>query len=130
MSGLSGCLGDAFRDDPSTATVSVRSTERVADPEHDASVDVGDETARIEGRFAAPVDCVSLDAALFTSSPEEATAVVEIAATETRNGCKGPAAVEYEGEVAFGFSVRDLSLRHSFHRGEDRVTVASYERDA
>ncbi len=91
---------------------------------------MGDETARIEGRFAAPVDCVSLDAAVFTSSPEEGIAIVEIAATETRNGCKGPAAVEYEGEVAFGFPVRDLSLRHRFHGGEDRVTVASYERDA
>jgi len=66
--------------------VSVRSTERVADPEHDASVAVEDGTARIEGRFAASVDCVSLDAAVFTSSPEEGIAIVEIAAIETRDG--------------------------------------------
>lgn len=129
VSGLSGCLGGAFRDESPTATVSARSTERVADPEHDGSVAVEDETARIEGRFAAPVDCVSLDAAVFTSRPEEGIAIVEIAATATRDGCKGPAAVEYEGEVVFEFSVQDLSLQHSFHRGEDRVTVARYERD-
>ncbi|ELZ37678.1 hypothetical protein C472_08099 [Halorubrum tebenquichense DSM 14210] len=128
MSGLSGCLGGAFRDESPTATVSARSTERVDDPEHDGSVAVEDDTARIEGRFAAPVDCVSLDLRVLTSSPEEATAIVEIAAAETRGGCNGPAAVEYEGEVALTFSIRDLTLNHILD-DEDRVTVARYERD-
>ncbi|CDK39545.1 hypothetical protein [Halorubrum sp. AJ67] len=127
--GLSGCLGGAFRDESPTAAVSARSTEPVDDPEHDASVEVDDETARIDGRFAAPVECVALDVNTFTSSPEEGIAIVEVAVTETRNGCKGPAAVEYEGEVAFGFPLRDLTVNHRLDGGEDRVTVARYEQE-
>ena len=127
-SGLSGCLGRAFRDDSPEATVSVRSTERTADPEHDATVEVADRVARVEGRFAAPVDCAALDASVFTSSPDEGLAVVEIAATETEAGCDGPAAVEYEGEVEFAFTVRDFTLTHCVRGGDDQVAVAHYER--
>ena len=129
LGGVPGCLGRAFRDDLPAATVSVRSVDRVDDPEHDATVEVADRTARIEGRFAAPVDCVALDASVFTSSPDEGLAVVEIAATETEAGCDGPAAVAYEGEIEFEFTVRDLTLRHRLRGGEDRVTVARYERE-
>ena len=128
LGGASGCLGRAFRDDLPAATVSVRSTDRVDDPEHDATVEVADRTARIEGRFAAPVDCVALDASVFTSSPDEGLAVVEIAAAETEAGCDGPAAVAYEGEIEFGFAVRDLTLTHHLRDDEDHVPVAHYER--
>ena len=126
--GLSGCLGRAFRDDPPEATVSVQSTERVDDPEHDATVEVADRTARVEGRFAAPADCVSLDASVFTSRPDEGLVTVEISATETEAGCDGPAAVAYEGEIEFGFTVRDFSLTHYLRDDEDQVPVARYER--
>jgi hypothetical protein len=108
--------------------VSVQSTERVDDPEHDATVEVADRTARVEGRFAAPVDCVALDASVFTSRPDEGIAIAEIAATETEAGCDGPAAVEYEGEIEFGFTVRDFSLTHYVRDGDDQIAVAHYER--
>ena len=128
LGGASGCLGRTFRDDLPAATVSVQSTERVDDPAHDATVEVADRTARIEGRFAAPVDCVALDASVFTSSPDEGLAVVEIAAAETEAGCDGPAAVAYEGEIEFEFAVRDLTLTHHLRDDEDHVPVAHYER--
>ncbi len=108
--------------------MSARSTERVDDPEHDATVEVADRTARIEGRFAAPVDCVALDASVFTSRPDEGVALVEITAAETEAGCDGPAAVAYEGEIEFEFAVRDFTLTHYLRDDEDQVHVARYER--
>ena len=128
LGGASGCLGRAFRDDLPAATVSVQSTERVDDPEHDATVEVADRTARIEGLFAAPTDCVSLDASAFTSRPDEGLVTVEISAAETEAGCDGPAAVAYEGEIEFESAVRDFTLTHSLRDDEDQVPVARYER--
>ena len=108
--------------------MSVQSTERVDDPEHDATVEVADRTARIEGLFAAPTDCVSLDASAFTSRPDEGLVTVEISAAETEAGCDGPAAVAYEGEIEFESAVRDFTLTHSLRDDEDQVPVARYER--
>ena len=116
-----GCLGDTFPD--ASATVEIGSVTVTDDPEDKATVTVNGDRATIDGTFGADLNCVTLETTTYASSDGEV--IIEISAETTGDGCDGPAAVTYAGEITANFTINSPDLNHIYGEN-DRTTVFSY----